>query len=111
MLEKDMEEKLKKRVKELGGICVKLNCAGTSGMPDRLILLPHGTVALVELKTDKGVLTTLQEYTIEKINGLDILADVVQGETRLDIFINTLEMEMWRNEDLRNTEMSDANDF
>jgi len=101
MLEKDLERKLKKRVEELGGMCVKLNCAGTSGMPDRLILLPHGTVALVELKADRGVLSPLQEHIINQMCELDILADVVQGEERLDIFINTLEMEMWRNEDFR----------
>jgi len=102
MLEKYIEKKLKKKVEELGGICVKLNCLGSSGMPDRLILLPHGTVAFAELKTDKGKLTLLQEHTIKKLSELDFLADVVQGgEERLDIFINTLEMEMWRNEEFR----------
>lgn len=50
MREKMIEQKLVEAVKENGGICPKLVSPGTDGMPDRLVLLPHGRVAFVEVK-------------------------------------------------------------
>lgn len=48
MLEKQIERKLKEAVKKYGGICLKQN--GMAGIPDRLVLLPGGRMAFVELK-------------------------------------------------------------
>ena len=50
MLEKDIEKRLIKPVRALGGLCLKLECPGYTGMPDRLILLPGGRVLFVETK-------------------------------------------------------------
>ena len=50
MREKDLEQKLVKAVKTLGGICLKFTSPGFSGMPDRLVLLPGGKIAFVEVK-------------------------------------------------------------
>lgn len=50
MLEKDIERYLRGCVKALGGWCLKLVCPGFTGMPDRLILLPGGSICFVELK-------------------------------------------------------------
>lgn len=49
-VEKYIEQKLVNEVKAAGGICPKLVCPGTDGMPDRLVLLPGGRVAFVEVK-------------------------------------------------------------
>ena len=45
-LEKVIERKLRDGVKKLGGgaQCLKFESPGTSGVPDRLILLPGGRV-------------------------------------------------------------------
>ena len=48
--EKQIEQKLVKAVKAMGGICPKLVCPGFDGMPDRIVLLPGGRIAFVELK-------------------------------------------------------------
>lgn len=48
MLEKQIERKLKETVKKYGGMCLKQN--GMAGIPDRLVLLPGGRMAFVELK-------------------------------------------------------------
>ena len=50
MREKKIERKLVTAVKKHGGICPKFVSPGFDGMPDRLLLLPHGRFAFVEVK-------------------------------------------------------------
>ena len=50
MREKYIEQALVKAVKAAGGTCPKFVSPGLAGMPDRLVLLPGGTVGFVELK-------------------------------------------------------------
>lgn len=50
MREKTIEQKLVTAVKKHGGICPKFVSPGFDGMPDRLVLLPHGRCAFVEVK-------------------------------------------------------------
>ena len=50
MLEREIEKHLRDGVRALGGWCLKLVCPGFTGMPDRLVLMPGGRVAFVELK-------------------------------------------------------------
>lgn len=50
MLEKKIEHKLAVTVKKQGGIAVKFVSPGFDGMPDRLVLLPFGKIAFVEVK-------------------------------------------------------------
>jgi len=48
--EKTLEGKLVSAVKKMGGICPKFTSLGTDGMPDRIVLLPGGRTAFVEVK-------------------------------------------------------------
>ena len=50
MREKIIEQKLVTAVKKHGGICPKFTSPGFDCMPDRLLLLPHGKFAFVEVK-------------------------------------------------------------
>ena len=50
MREKKIEQKLVTAVKKHGGVCPKFVSPGFDGMPDRLLLLPHGRFAFVEVK-------------------------------------------------------------
>ncbi|MHB1154529.1 MAG: VRR-NUC domain-containing protein [Eubacteriales bacterium] len=50
MREKQIEQKLVKAVKNMGGIAPKFTSPGFDGMPDRIILLPGGRMAFVEVK-------------------------------------------------------------
>ena len=50
MREKTVEQRLVETVKENGGICPKFTSPGFDGMPDRLVLLPEGRMAFVEVK-------------------------------------------------------------
>ena len=50
MRERQIEQKLVKAVKAVGGIAPKLVSPGFDGMPDRMVLLPGGHVGFVEVK-------------------------------------------------------------
>lgn len=50
MREKQIERKLVNEVKAAGGIAPKFVSPGYDGMPDRLLLLPGGRMAFVEVK-------------------------------------------------------------
>ena len=50
MLEKNIENKLTTAVKKAGGIAPKFVSPNYDGMPDRLVLLPDGVCAFVEVK-------------------------------------------------------------
>ena len=50
MRESFIEEKLTKAVRQNGGVCWKFTSPGTAGVPDRIILMPEGRIAFVEVK-------------------------------------------------------------
>lgn len=49
--EKLIEQKLVAEVKKRGGICPKWVSTGFVGVPDRLVFLPDGKFAMVEVKS------------------------------------------------------------
>ena len=86
MLEKDIEQKLVKAVKENGGIAPKLTCPGFDGMPDRLVLLPKGRLAFVEVKAPGKKLRPLQEKRkrqLEKLGFLVFCLDEIEENEKL----------------------------
>ncbi len=50
MREREIEKKLVDAVKTQGGVCWKFISPGTAGVPDRIILMPMGRIAFVEVK-------------------------------------------------------------
>ena len=50
MREKTLEALLVQTVKSIGGLAPKFISPGFDGMPDRIVLLPHGRLAFVEVK-------------------------------------------------------------
>lgn len=50
MLERDIEKKLIRPVKDLGGLCLKFETPGFTGVPDRIIFLPGPHILFVETK-------------------------------------------------------------
>lgn len=63
MLEKDLEAKLVREIKAMGGMCLKWVCPGNRGVPDRIALLPGGRVRFIEMKKPKGAkIDPLQKY-------------------------------------------------
>ena len=61
MLEKTLERKFVEAVKAMEGLCPKFVSPGFDGMPDRLVLLPGGKLAFVEVKAANCKPRPLQE--------------------------------------------------
>lgn len=61
MLEKTIEHKLAVTVKKHGGIAVKFVSPNYDGMPYRLVLLPDGVCAFVEVKAPNKKTRPLQK--------------------------------------------------
>lgn len=60
MTEKDVERALCRAVKNMGGISPKFVSPGLDGVPDRIVLLPMGSIAFVELKRPGKKMRPLQ---------------------------------------------------
>ena len=60
MSEKSTEQKLVKAVKAKGGLAPKFVSPGFDGVPDRIVLLPHGRIAFIELKAEGRKMRPLQ---------------------------------------------------
>lgn len=79
--ESDIERYLVKRVKGLGGHCIKV---GYDGLPDRLVLLPGGTVIWVELKREDGTPSNLQLYWASQLRGIGQRVEIPYSKNDVD---------------------------
>lgn len=90
MTEKDIEKKLTIAVREEGGICPKFVSPGTNGMPDRLVLLPDGHMAFVELKAPGERPRKIQLRRHAKLRTLGYRVYVVDGAEQIPEVIRTI---------------------
>ena len=79
MLEKQIENKLKTAVKKAGGIAPKFVSPSFAGMPDRLVLLPDGVFAFVELKAPGESPRPLQRARHRKLRSLGFKVYVIDS--------------------------------
>lgn len=79
MLEKDIEKLFRDEIKKAGGKAYKFTSPGNDGVPDRIVMLPGGWIVFVELKTDTGKLSRLQELQCRQIAELGQTVRVLHG--------------------------------
>lgn len=84
MLEKDLEAKLTKRIKSLGGWPAKFVSPGMSGVPDRILLLPGGKMLFVEMKKPGQKLRPLQEKRKRDLEEMGFLVRVVDSNYKIE---------------------------
>jgi hypothetical protein len=74
MLEKQIEQALIRRVKELGGICEKFTSPGRRAVPDRIVTLPGGRIVFVECKAPgkRPTLTQVLDHERRRALGCDV---------------------------------------
>lgn len=95
MREKLIEQKLVGAVKSMGGLCPKLISPGLDGMPDRLVLLPGGKLAFVEVKAPglrprplqqarHGMLRRLgfKVFVLDNAEGINTVLSVMGGDAK-----------------------------
>jgi hypothetical protein len=83
MREKTIERKLVQAVKAMGGICPKFISPGFDGMPDRLVLLPMGIIAFVEVKRKGEKPRPLQEARHGMLRRLGFQVYVLDDEVQI----------------------------
>ncbi len=79
MLEKQIENMLARSVKKAGGIALKFVSPSFAGMPDRLVLLPDGVCAFVELKAPGKKPRPLQVARHKMLRSLGYRVYVIDG--------------------------------
>ena len=83
MREKSIEAKLIDAVKAAGGVCWKLTSPGTAGVPDRIVLLPSGRIAFVEVKAPGEKPRPLQRLRIRTLRRLGFKAFVLDNPDQI----------------------------
>ena len=84
MREKQIEQKLVRAVKNMGGIAPKLVCPGFDGMPDRIVLLPGGHMGFVEVKAMGCKPRPLQEVRHGLLRRLGFKVYVLDDEQQIE---------------------------
>ncbi|TFH49019.1 MAG: VRR-NUC domain-containing protein [Methanothrix sp.] len=79
MLEREIEIALKHAVERLGGRALKFISPGLNGVPDRLVLLPGGKLAFVEVKAPGKKMRPLQIKRKSQLEALGILVYCVDS--------------------------------
>lgn len=90
MLERFIEQKLVARVKREGGLCPKFVSPGSDGWPDRLVLMPGGKIAFVELKSTGEKPRPLQVQRHAQLRDLGFLVFVVDDPMQIPDVIASL---------------------
>ena len=70
MLENRIEKRLKAEVEKIGGKSLKFTSPGVAGVPDRIVLLPHGKLIFVELKAPGKTPSPIQKYRAKEYRAL-----------------------------------------
>lgn len=83
MREKVIEQKLVAAVKQNGGICPKFTSPGFDGMPDRLVLMPGGRFAFVEVKAPGQKPRPLQAARYKLLHHLGFRVFVLDDESKI----------------------------
>ena len=91
MLEKEIEQALVCAVKNIGGWCLKLSCPGMDGVPDRLVLLPKGRCAFVELKAPGKKPRPLQIKRMRQLTALGFSCFVIDGKEQIGGVIDAIQ--------------------
>lgn len=90
MLESKIEEKLVSRVREVNGLCLKLNSQSANGIPDRLVLLPKGRTYFIELKKPGKDLRALQRYWARRLSLMEFEVFKIDSLEEVDDFMERI---------------------
>ena len=83
MLEKFIEQKLVGLVRREGGLCPKFVSPGSDGWPDRIVLMPGGKMAFVELKAPQGRLRPIQMQRHAQLRDLGFQVYVINDPAQI----------------------------
>lgn len=90
ILEKTIEAYLRNQVKKRGGIAFKFVSPGYNGVPDRLIVMPGGSMYFVEVKNERGRLSPMQVQCHKMLKALGVHVYVIWSKEDVDAFMEII---------------------
>lgn len=84
MQERSIEKALVQKVKKRKGLALKFVSPGMAGVPDRIVLMPEGKMAFVELKAPGRKPRPLQVRRMKELQGLGYACYVVDSTSMID---------------------------
>lgn len=91
MLEREVEKALVRQIKNAGGIAPKLTSPGTAGMPDRIIILPGGKIAFVELKAPGQKPRPIQIRQMDRLTQLGCMVRTIDHPNQIQGLIDEIQ--------------------
>lgn len=91
MREKTIESKLVKAVKNMSGLAPKFISPGLDGVPDRLVLLPGGKIAFIELKAPGKELRPLQVRRKRQLEALGFSVYCIDSPDQIGAILNEIQ--------------------
>ena len=86
--EKAIEAYLVRKVRDLGGVCLKYSNPGVVGYPDRVVLLPAGFTVWVELKSKGCKPNRVQQLRIAQLREMGHNVAVIDGKDQVDVLLS-----------------------
>ena len=90
MEEKRIEQKLVKMTSQSGGVALKFVSPGCAGVPDRLVLMPGGKAAFVEVKAPGRKPRPLQIRRISQLRRLGFQVLVLDGTEQIEAVLQKI---------------------
>lgn len=90
MIERVIEKRLIEKVKEHGGLALKLVSPGFAGVPDRLVLFNGSRIAFVELKAPAKKLRVLQQKRKQQLEVLGFRVYKIDSLKAVDSFLEEM---------------------
>ncbi|MDE7121894.1 MAG: VRR-NUC domain-containing protein [Oscillospiraceae bacterium] len=91
MQEKAIEHRLLQSVKKIGGQCWKFVSPGNVGVPDRIVLLPAGRMAFVEVKASGKKPRPSQLAVHRVLIGLGFKVFVLDDVDQIEVVLNEIQ--------------------
>lgn len=90
MREKTIEAKLVQTVRSMGGLALKFTSPGLDGVPDRLVLLPGGKIAFIELKAPGKTLRPLQVRRKRQLEALGFSVYCIDSPEQIETVLQEI---------------------
>lgn len=91
MRESLIENHLGTETKKRGGMSLKFISPGMNGVPDRLVLMPEGRMAFVELKASGKVPSVLQRKRMKQLSDLGFAVYLVDSIERIGVVLDEIQ--------------------
>lgn len=84
MREAELENWVRIRIRDIGGLCIKFTSPSMRGVPDRLVLLPGGKILFLELKRPGETARPEQRKVHRRFKALGAGVFVVDSKEKLE---------------------------